>query len=141
MKPKGKTLTRPQCRLIERLAVGDVTFAEAIKAQRLRPPTLKRWLTESAFRRAISALRRHLADRRELELALLASRAVQVAERAIGGEKVLPTANHRRLLIDLLRLTRQPPRRSPKTSASDATGPIVEGDVSDLLQRLGATQD
>lgn len=121
-----------QRQFLTKLLVAEDSVEQILQRLRVRPATLLRWLDDDAFRSAVTDIRRQLARRRELEVALGAASAAALLRRATDDGNVLKNTQQRRACVELIKLSREK-RRSSKPG----TEPTLQLDP-ELVRELTA---
>ncbi|MEM8875873.1 MAG: hypothetical protein AAGD32_16620 [Planctomycetota bacterium] len=125
-----KSLNIRQRQFLHKLLLAEDSVQQILQRLRVRPGTLLRWLDDEAFRAAVRDIRRQLARRRELEVALGAASAAALLRRAADDATALTDTNQRRACVELIKLARERKRGAAKPSE-----PTLELDP-DLVREL-----
>ena len=111
-------LSRDQSRFLKSIAETSAPLEELIAKLNLNHARLNNWLKTRNFRTALSRVLKLAHRKRELELEILANRAVQKLAEILNGGKC--TNVTRRTCLDLVNR----PRRSRPFTSSSPTSPI-----------------
>lgn len=120
---------------IERLCRGEDP-EPVLRRYRVSLEEFRHWLTHPDFRRRLRALRRELSARRDLEICRGAHRAARQMSRAAMSLLEGFTDVQRKVCVDLIRLSRESPRRARRSSQPLASPDVPPDEVQRLIEEL-----